>query len=201
MSKLQNPEAQDQATLDMVQIDASTFEQIKREMAALSEGDRNWRMELEKARMHFGLEQLRVKSEEKRDAWSRLSVVVPVIVAVITGGVSSWYGFSSTQETARIQFRQKAAEIIMQGPTTADMVGRADYLTQIFPELKGVFHIPAKEPEVMTKFDQEVRQTLFKELSRTLTAAQSLALWQALFPDKWAQTDDVRAAVSATKSP
>jgi hypothetical protein len=162
--------------------------------------DRAWQLEIAKLRMQAVVEKARLASE-RRDGGTGWAVAIPVLAAVITAGATTWYGFWSTKETAKIQFRQKAAEIIMQAPTSADMVGRAKYLIQLFPELAGVFQIPAEPPHVMTKYDQEIRQALHKELSRTLTAKQSLALWQALFSeDGWAREAGVLEAVKSAKA-
>jgi hypothetical protein len=159
--------------------------------------DRAWQLEIEKLRMQAAVEKARLGSESSGGRWS---VAIPVLAAIITAGATTYYGFWSTRETAKIQFRQKAAEIIMQAPTTADMVGRARYLTQIFPELAGSFQLPAESPKVMPKYEQELRQALHKELSRTLTPEQSLALWQALFSgDGWAREPGVVKAISSSK--
>ena len=162
--------------------------------------DRAWQLEIEKLRMQAAVEKARLGSENWRSG-GRWSVAIPVLAAIITAGATTWYGFWSTKETAKIQFRQKAAEIIMQAPTSADMVGRARYLTQIFPELAGSFQLPAEPPNVMPKYEQEVRQALHKELSRTLTPEQSLALWQEFFSgDDWAREPGVVKAISSSKT-
>ena len=162
--------------------------------------DRAWQLEIEKLRMQAAVEKARLGSENWRSG-GRWSVAIPVLAAIITAGATTLYGFWSTKETANIQFRQKAAEIIMQAPTSADMVGRALYLTQIFPELAGSFKLPAESPNVIPKYEQELRQALHKELSRTLTPEQSLALWQALFSgDNWAREPGVVKAISSSKT-
>jgi hypothetical protein len=122
--------------------------------------------------------------------------MVPLLAALATIA----FGFWSTREQAKSQFRLEVAKAIMSAPTTAEALDRAQLFKELFPaEIGDVVKITnANRTDAwVTGRQRELFQAM---AARDMKPSQILDLWIALFPedDDWSKRPSLR---DATKPP
>jgi hypothetical protein len=152
---------------------------------------------IEIERQKLQLEKFKIRGEARRTIWTSVSVIIPLLAALATVA----FGFWSTKEQAKSQFRLEAVKAIMSAPTPAESVDRAELLMGLFPsEMEGFTaqHDWSDRPNAWLIRSQK---ELFNAIaSKEMKPTQILDLWIALFPgDEWAKEPSIRAA--ATKPP
>jgi hypothetical protein len=140
------------------------------------------------------IEHQKLELEFRKARWTSLSIGVPVMAAIITAA----FGFWSTYQTAKLQFKLKAAESVMQAPNPANAVGRAQFLMELFPGELTKFARDADPEKYTGDTDPQVKIELLKLFAgKTDSAADILAVWQALFPgDSWAKDAELAKTVA-----
>lgn len=154
------------------------------------------KIDIEKKRL--ALEELRLDVEKHKDQWTSFAIVLPIIVGIITIGVTVWSQIRQRslqldvqREQAKSQFLLKAAEIIMEAPGSYEYLQRARALRDLFPsllpeDLLGRFD-PAKYGLHAGKLDAK-REFLRLLIEAGLNDYQKfIDAWIQLFPtDEWA---------------
>jgi hypothetical protein len=141
------------------------------------------------------LERLKARLEASKSRWTAISVAIPVVVALIT----IVYGFWSSRQAGLMQFQLEAAKSAMNAATPVEGNNRLVFYRKLFPS-----YLPNSFSAVSTEQESDIeiiagKKEIYRILTSTkdMTAARALNIWNALFSDEWAQTDELRKAVSA----
>ena len=128
--------------------------------------------------------------------WSKVSSVVPLVVALATILYGVWSFSRQAQQqaaaqaaAASLQFELKAAEIAFAGKTPEAVMNRARALSVIFPTRLPSDFVGTFDPQEVGggKQDPEGKKFFLELLTkcRPQDKAEIFRLWQALFGDKW----------------
>jgi hypothetical protein len=129
--------------------------------------------------------------------WSKVSSVVPLVVALLTIIYGVWtFNKQGKQQTAaqadaaRLQFELKAAEIAFAGKTPEAVMNRAKALSAVFPDRLPSDFLSSFDPQKFGGGKQDpAGKKCFLELltkcSSPQDKAEMVSLWKALFADDW----------------
>jgi hypothetical protein len=139
-------------------------------------------------RLQYELELKKLAIERAKTKWTAMSIAVLLMAAVIT----VVYGLRSMEKQAEMNLQLEAAKAVMQATTATDALDRATFLKAIFPQLLRGVDVSKVD---RNGFSADYYKLEFLKLmaSRGLTAPQTLAAWNKLFPfDSWtADTKDL----------
>jgi hypothetical protein len=152
--------------------------------------------EVEQEKLAIEREKLAVELSKVR--WTALSIGVPIMAAVITAA----FGFWSNYQTGHLQFKLKAAELIMQPQDPDAGLGRARFLKAAFGSDLDSISLP-ENTAGFGEASPQIRIDLFKVFAeKTNNGSDILSIWRALFPDdEWARSEALPQAVTAIRQP
>jgi hypothetical protein len=144
-------------------------------------------------RQKLDVEREKLKLERTKARATGWSIAVSVLAAAGTIGFGLW----SSYKQAESQFQLEVAKSVMQGTTSADIVGKLEFFRRIFPERLTAFGKSPTEVNSDFAFSIEAKKEFFRTaVSRDMSATQALELWIALFPgDNWPKSDEVATAI------
>jgi hypothetical protein len=137
----------------------------------------------------------KLQNDRDHETWSALSTLLPFFAGFLTLGYSVWsFRKQATttarlqNETARLQFEMKAAEIAFAGKTPTAVQNRAGVLKTMFGDrLPGAFPPPFDVAKHGEKAESPAEKIQFLEMLLKYPDHQQQAvdLWAALFTDDW----------------
>jgi hypothetical protein len=142
-------------------------------------------------RQKLALERLRLRGEASRAKWTAISVMVPLLAALLTVALGFW----STREQAQSQFRLEVAKAIMLAPTLTETLDRAELFRDLFPAEIGDIVKASNAARSDARVTRPQLELFHAMAARDMKPRQILDLWIALRPeDDWATRPDVRSA-------
>lgn len=146
-------------------------------------------MKIEIEREKIELEKKKLAAEQNKNMWSAISSIAPILVALFT----VLYGVWSINENSKINIKLEAAKAVFNESGPDEAAGRAEYYSQLFPELIGRDLFKKVDP---IKFEKrnDARLEFFKAIAENHQSAPELFdLWSHLFPDDdWVKYDGIR---------
>jgi hypothetical protein len=146
---------------------------------------------IERDKLDF--EKTKLASEEKRATWTKISVGVPLFAVLAT----VVFGFWSTREQAKSQFKLEIAKAVMSAPTIAEGFDRLRLVKGFFPaDAADVVMELSVEDKRSDAFVVPSQRELFRAMvAHDMKPRQILDLYKALFPeDDWALSEKIRDA-------
>lgn len=141
------------------------------------------------------IEKEKLQRDQSHEMWTALSTLLPFLAGFFTLGYSVWsFRRQATEtarlqnESARLQFEMKAAEIAFAGKTPTAVQNRAGVLKTMFGErLPGAFPAPFDVKSYGEKDESPAEKLQFLELLLKYPdhQQQAVELWAALFTDQW----------------
>jgi len=152
--------------------------------------------DVEAENKRFAIERDKLQADVVLAKWSKVSSVVPLVVALATilYGIWSFSKQGKQQAAAQaaaasLQFELKAAEIAFAGKTPEAVMNRAKALSAVFPTRLPSDFLGSFDPQKVGggKQDPEGKKFFLELLTkcRPQDKAEIFGLWKALFGDDW----------------
>jgi hypothetical protein len=128
------------------------------------------------------IELAKLKVEQTKARWTGLSVIVPLLSAIVTVGV----GVYTNYQTNKASFQLEVAKSIMQAPGPEEATNRAKFFAAIFPgRLPANFlatDVDAKKLGIGDSEGDDKRYFLKTMIEKDIDLRTLVASWKALFP-------------------
>jgi hypothetical protein len=167
------------------------------------------KLDLEKQKLHIEkerleLEKLKILHEDSRIKWTAISVLVSLLAALAT----VVFGFWSTNQQAKSNFKVELMKTIMTPDSISESVRRARFLAFMFKDFNdnlANFENAHKSEEKWQNYNVDIskrKEELIRIMApQGLCANQVLALWNELFGEDWTKRNELFQIVSTAKCP